>query len=78
MAVPIIFFSSFGFGCAMLAACAVFLSLKALLHKSRLSNIPAVGISNGKGQRRKEFMSGRARSLYIEGYKKVRQTTYNQ
>lgn len=50
------------------------LFLKVLLNRSRLSNIPAVGMSKGREQRRKEFMSGKARSLYVEGYKKVRRT----
>jgi hypothetical protein len=39
---------------------------------NQLSSIPAVGNARSKAARRREFLSGKARDLYVEGYKNVR------
>lgn len=57
---------------SVLAVGIVFLSLRLLKRKSQFSRIPAVGNATSKEARRKEFLSGKARDLYVEGYKKVR------
>lgn len=57
---------------SVLAVGIVFFSLRALKQKTQLSSIPAVGDAAGNKARRKEFLSGKARDLYVDGYKKVR------
>lgn len=57
---------------SVLAVGIVLFSLRALKQKTQLSSIPAVGNAAGNKARRKEFLSGKARNLYVEGYKKVR------
>lgn len=56
---------------SVLAACIAIFSLRVLRRETQLSSIPAVGNAAGNKARRKEFLSGKARDLYIEGYKKV-------
>lgn len=56
---------------SVLAVGIVFFSLKLLKRRTQLSNIPAVGRAAGNRARREEFLSGKARDLYVEGYKKV-------
>ncbi|KAL0936746.1 ent-kaurene oxidase [Colletotrichum truncatum] len=59
-------------GFAIFAVCASFLLLRMIRQKSQLSSIPAVGIAKTREDRRKEFLSGKARNLYIEGYRKFK------
>lgn len=59
-------------GLTVLVVGALFLLARLFKSKARLSDIPAVGNATTKEARRKEFLSGKARNLYVEGYKKVR------
>lgn len=55
----------------VLAVGLVFFSLKLFERRTEISKIPAVGRAAGTRARREEFLSGKARDLYVEGYKKV-------
>ncbi|KAJ3959925.1 hypothetical protein N0V92_003421 [Colletotrichum tropicale] len=64
-------------GLTVLVVGALFLLARLFRSKARLSDIPAVGNAKSKEARRKEFLSGKARDLYVEGYKKVRNEVSN-
>ncbi|KAJ0344858.1 hypothetical protein COL26b_009903 [Colletotrichum chrysophilum] len=57
-------------GLTALVVGALFLLARLFKRTVRLSDIPVVGNATSKEARRKEFLSGKARDLYIEGYKK--------
>lgn len=58
-----------------LFACAVAYLLQAVLKSDPWADIPMVGTEFGGSEaRRKQFMNGEARNLYLNGYRKVRQT----
>lgn len=55
-----------------LIACAVAYLLQTVFKNDPWASIPLVGAEiGGQESRRKKFMNGEARSLYLEGYKKV-------
>ncbi|UQC79553.1 cytochrome P450 [Colletotrichum lupini] len=58
-----------------LFACAVAYLLQIVLKSDPWADIPMVGTEFGGSEaRRKQFMNGEARNLYLRGYRKVRQT----
>ncbi|CAI0649700.1 unnamed protein product [Colletotrichum noveboracense] len=63
-------------GLTVLVVGALFLLVRLFKSKARLSDIPAVGNATTKEARRKEFLSGKARDLYVEGYKKPKDSAF--
>ncbi|KAF0316260.1 cytochrome P450 [Colletotrichum asianum] len=63
-------------GLSVLVVGALFLLARLFKRKARLSDIPAVGNATSKEARRKEFLSGTARDLYVEGYKKFKNSAF--
>ncbi|KAF4868417.1 Cytochrome P450 monooxygenase ATR2 [Colletotrichum siamense] len=63
-------------GLTVLVVGALFLLARLFKSKARLSDIPAVGNASTKEARRKEFLSGKARDLYVEGYKKFKDSAF--
>ncbi|KAF4830107.1 Cytochrome P450 monooxygenase ATR2 [Colletotrichum tropicale] len=63
-------------GLTVLVVGALFLLTRLFNRKARLWDIPAVGNATSEEARRKEFLSGKARDLYVEGYKKFKNSAF--